>query len=59
MEITPFWPQYVILILLSLAVLTAAICHGKPKSKYDVWEELANSLIIGIILYAGGFWRFS
>lgn len=50
-------PQYIVIFILGLQVITGICCHGKPREgEYNGIEAFLSATITAGILYAGGFW---
>jgi hypothetical protein len=49
------WPEGIYLGLTVFGLLDVAAKHGQYREPYDFSETLASTLIVGILLYWGGF----
>jgi hypothetical protein len=50
------WAQIVALYLLLFLLLLHVANHGQPRSNYNAWATLFDTLIWMAILERGGFW---
>jgi len=49
------WPQGIWLALIALALLDAAVNDGKPRPPKSFDATFAGALLVGVLLYWGGF----
>lgn len=50
-------PQIIIIVLISLSAGINIAEHGKPKNqKFNIFIDLASSVILVALLWWGGFW---
>ncbi len=49
------WPQIVMIVWMTVALVVSAILHGKPKGTWDVFSSSAGMAFLWFVLYSGGF----
>jgi len=50
------WPQITLLILMALGVGLASAKHGEPQPRYNAGVTIISTIILGVLLWFGGFW---
>jgi len=51
------WPQIVMIVWISYAVLNNIAHHGEDHRPHDGWLALIAMAILGAVLWFGGFWQ--
>lgn len=51
------WPQWTLLTLFALAVITAGYEHNKPRPPTNVGKTLVDAFVYLFLLYEGGFFK--
>lgn len=52
------WPQVVVIVMLTAAMVVALVEHGKPKTgDNNFWVTCISVAVWVLVLRFGGFWK--